>query len=711
MATIDDLKKTRLNKLESLKKEGLDPYPGFITREQSVREARAMEGKAVSVAGRIMGMRGHGKIFFLDLVDGTDKIQVVLKSDACKPEAFSLTSYMDLGDFLAVQGNVGQTQAGEVSVFATDFQLISKAVRPLPSEWSGLKDIEERYRQRYVDLVVNPDVREIFITRSRVITFLRKFLDADGFLEVDTPVLQPIYGGAQAKPFITHHNALDVDLFLRISDELYLKRLIVGGFDKVYEIGRDFRNEGIDRQHNPEFTMLEFYWAYANYDILMQYTETMLSRLVKELKGSYKLTYQGETFDFTPPWPRETYRDVVIKYSGIDINAANTEKKLLAAVKDKRIKLDLTGVVGYGALLDTLYKATARPHLTGPMYLTDRPTAFVALAKRRPDDPTKTASFQLLVAGKEIINAYNELNDPADQAARWHESEDLGKKGQSEHEAFDDDYIRALEYGMPPTAGWGMGIDRLVTVLTDQPNLKDVILFPTLRPETKAEKANDEARIQETEKEEKQTAEQSKNHDLGISYKDAEKLLDANIKDPITKMHMRESEAIMRQLAKHFGENEEAWGILGLLHDIDWELTKDDTKEHCIKCVDILKKAGGSEYLISTIQSHGYGQGFGEEYYGPAAFKGKTREGRVQHALAAAETSTGLIIATALVQPDKKLASVKPESLLKKFNNKKFAANCRREIISECEQIGIPIAEFLGMGLKALQDIHETLGL
>ncbi len=483
MATIDDLKKVRVAKLEALKKRGIHPYPGTITRTETILKARKLSGKDVAVAGRIMGMRGHGKIFFLDLMDGTATIQAVLKSDVCDAKSFTLTSLIDLGDFLAVQGEVGKTQAGEVSVFAKKFQIISKSIRPLPSEWSGFKDIEERYRQRYVDLIVNPQVRDIFLTRSKVVTFLRSILDSDGFVEVDTPVLQPIYGGAQAKPFVTHHNALDVDLFLRISDELYLKRLIVGGFDRVYEIGRDFRNEGIDRQHNPEFTMLEFYWAYANYDDLMKYTETMLASLIKELKGSYKFSYQGEELNFTPPWPRKTYRDVVLHYSGVDINYADDEKKLLTAIKAKKIKLDLTGVVGYGALLDTLYKATARPHLTGPMFLTDRPTAFVALAKRLPEDPTKTASFQLLVAGKEILNAYNELNDPEDQAARWHESEKLGKKGQSEHEAFDFDYIRALEYGMPPTAGWGMGIDRLVSILTDQPNIKDVILFPTLRPE------------------------------------------------------------------------------------------------------------------------------------------------------------------------------------------------------------------------------------
>jgi lysyl-tRNA synthetase, class II len=483
MPTIDDLRKARKDKLSVLREKGIDPYPATVTRKETILEARDMVGKPVIVVGRIMGIRGHGKILFLDLVDATGKIQVVCKDDVLDKESFPLTTLIDFGDFLEVHGEVDTTKAGEVSVFAKKFSIISKAIRPLPNQWHGLKDIEERYRQRYVDLMINPGVRDIFITRTKVLQFLRNYLDKDGFFEVETPVLQPIYGGASAKPFTTHHNALDVDLFLRISDELYLKRLIVSGFEKVYEVGKDFRNEGIDRAHNPEFTMLEFYWAYADYEHLMKYTEQMLSSLVKEIRGTSKLSYQGIEIDFAPPWPRVTYRDAVLKHTGIDINIACDEEKLLDEIKSKKIQLDLTGVVGYGALLDSLYKTTTRPHLVGPMYLTDRPTAFVALAKRKPEDPSKTASFQLLIAGKEIINAYNELNDPEDQEKRWRESEKLGKKGQSEHEVVDTDYIRALEYGMPPTAGWGLGIDRLITILTDQASLKEVILFPTLRPE------------------------------------------------------------------------------------------------------------------------------------------------------------------------------------------------------------------------------------
>lgn len=485
MTTLDVLKKVRLNKLELLKKIGIDPYPGTVRREETIAQAREKMGSAVVVAGRVVGMRGHGKIQFFDLQDQSGKMQVVLKADICAKESFALANEVDLGDFLAVAGKVDKTQAGEVSIFAQNLQLISKALRPLPSSWHGLRDIEERYRQRYVDLLVNPAVKGLFITRSQVIKFLRQYLDEHGFLEVETPVLQPIYGGASARPFITHHNALDIDLYLRISDELYLKRLIVAGFEKVYEVGHDFRNEGMDKGHNPEFTMLEFYWAYADYDQLMHFSEEMFASLISEISGGLVLNYQGIKLDFTPPWPRITYQQAIKKHTGIDIDSADTEEKLFKEIKAQGIKLDLKGVIGFGALLDTLYKQTTRPHLTGPLFLTDRPTAFVSLAKRRPEDPRKTASFQLLVAGEELINAYNELNDPVDQATRWRESEKLGKKGQKEHEAFDDDYIRALEYGMPPTAGWGLGIDRLVSIITDQRTIKDVILFPTLRPEKK----------------------------------------------------------------------------------------------------------------------------------------------------------------------------------------------------------------------------------
>jgi lysyl-tRNA synthetase class 2 len=345
MPTIDELRKIRKDKLAVLRKKGIDPYPASVVRKETILVARDKKGETVTITGRIMGIRGHGKIVFADLVDETGKIQVVCKDDVLDKASHALTELLDIGDFLEVQGNVDATKAGEISVFAASIHIICKAIRPLPNQWHGLKDIEDRYRQRYVDLMINPGVRDIFIIRTKVLQFLRNFLDSDGFLEVETPVLQPVYGGASAKPFTTHHNALDADLFLRISDELYLKRLIVSGFEKVYEVGKDFRNEGIDRQHNPEFTMLEFYWAYADYDRLMKYTEDMLSKLVKTIKGTTKIVYQGMEIDFTPPWKRVTYRDAVLKYSGIDINAADDEKKLMDEIKSKKIQVDTNGVI------------------------------------------------------------------------------------------------------------------------------------------------------------------------------------------------------------------------------------------------------------------------------------------------------------------------------------------------------------------------------
>lgn len=440
---------------------------------------------AWKAAGRLTAIRGHGGLIFADLTSQSGKKQISFKKDKLEI-LWPAVELLDIGDFIAVSGSDYSTAAGEPTIDVDSFTLLTKSLRPLPSSWYGFSDVEERYRQRYVDLLVNQDTRKIFEARAKVIKLFREKLDAAGFLEVETPVLQPIYGGATAKPFITHHNTLGADLYLRISDELYLKRLIVAGFEKVYEIGKDFRNEGMDRQHNPEFTMLEFYWAYANYDDLMNFTQKLLSGITKEITGSYKITWQGKQYDLTPPWPKVTYRDLILKDTDIDINTANTEEKLLAEIKKTGIKIDLNGVVGFGALLDSFYKEISRPKISGPIFLIDHPAALIPLAKRKPEDPTKSATFQLLIAGEELIKAYDELNDPIDQKNRWEEEMNLAKKGLAEHQVLDQDYIRALEYGMPPTAGWGMGIDRFVAMLTDQHTIKDTIFFPALRPESKA---------------------------------------------------------------------------------------------------------------------------------------------------------------------------------------------------------------------------------
>jgi len=482
---IEELRKIRLQKLREITELGINPYPSRCKRTQKISQTWEEFGQKVAVVGRVRATRGHGGIQFFDLQDESGKIQLVFKQNKLSSLDYRLLSLLDVGDFLAVQGEVFKTKAGEVSILVDDFQLLAKSLRPLPSEWYGLKDVEERYRQRYVDLMVNPQVKEIFYLRTKVLTTIRNFLNKEGFLEVETPVLQPMYGGASARPFVTHHNALNCDLYLRVSDELYLKRLIVGGFEKVYEVAKDFRNEGIDRAHNPEFTQIEFYWAYANYEDLMTLTEAMLMRVLRVAVGKTKIKFEGKVLNFKPPWKRVYFRDILLQETGIDADKMGTKEELIREIEKRRIKLSFEKTAGLGEIFDKLYKEKVRPKLIQPTFLLDYPASMIALAKRREDNPAKIATFQLLANGMELVKAYNELNDPLDQKKRWLETEKQAKKGAKEVERLDDDFIRALEYGMPPTAGWGLGLARLVCLLANQHSVKEVILFPTLKPEEK----------------------------------------------------------------------------------------------------------------------------------------------------------------------------------------------------------------------------------
>lgn len=480
---MSDLRQIRLDKLNKLKSLALDAYPQpNLKSKNTCQESIKLLGKNVVLAGRLMSLRGHGQILFGDLVDRTGKIQLFFQSDILK-DKFDLTKLFDIGDIISASGEIFKTQAGEITLKVADFQILAKNIRPLPEKWHGLTDIEERYRQRYVDLIVNPDSREVFLTRSKILTTLRKFLDDNGFIEVETPVLQPVYGGASAKPFITRHHELEQDMYLRISNELYLKRLIVGGFEKVYEVARDFRNESVSRFHNPEFTQVEFYWAYVDYEVLMDFTQELIRHIIKTIKGDLKINFQNQKLDFSKDIEKLTFRDAIFQKTGIDIDTIKNETDFKNSLKDKKIKLDLKDLIGLGAYFDALYKEYVRPFLVGPVFITDYPSEMIALAKRKSDNPSRIASFQLLVCGTELLKAYNELNDPKDQYDRWLSEEALAKKGKVEAEQLDTDYIRALEYGMPPTAGWGLGIDRLTQFLTDSPTIKDVILFPAMRKE------------------------------------------------------------------------------------------------------------------------------------------------------------------------------------------------------------------------------------
>ncbi len=480
---LNELQKQRLDKLAKIKELKLNSYPQpNLADKNPIAQARELLDQKVLVAGRLMSLRGHGKILFADLQDQTGKIQLFFQEKVLQ-DKMSLTKLLDLGDIVSISGEVFKTVAGETTINVFEFEILAKNLRPLPEKWHGLQDIEERYRQRYVDLIVNPESREVFKIRTKVLSQMRQFLDDHGFMEVETPILQPVYGGASAKPFITHHNVLDMDMYLRISDELYLKRLIVGGFEKVYEVSRDFRNEGVSRFHNPEFTQIEFYWAYVDYEVLMNFTQELVRHVIKSVKGDLKLKFQDVDLDFSKDIQRVTFTEIIEKHTGINIDQITTEEDFKKVIKEKNLKVDLSGVVGLGACFDALYKEHVRPKIIEPTFVCDYPSEMIALAKRKADNPKKISSFQLLVCGTELLKAYNELNDPKDQSDRWLEEVALAKKGNDTAMQFDKDYIRALEYGMPPTAGWGMGIDRFVQFLTDSPTIKDVILFPAMRKE------------------------------------------------------------------------------------------------------------------------------------------------------------------------------------------------------------------------------------
>ncbi len=504
---LSQLLRIRREKLQALEEAGIPPFAYRFERSHRTDGALAAfteaedgelispegEGPTVRVAGRIMSWRGHGKSAFAHVEDGGGRLQLYFRLDILGEEAFERLDLTDLGDWIGVEGVLFRTRTGEVTVRVTGWELLAKSLRPLPIAkeevdpdtgakvvHSGFADTQARYRQRYADLAVHSEVREVFRARTRMISAIRRFLDGRDYLEVETPVLQPIYGGAAARPFTTHHNALDQRLFLRIADELYLKRLIVGGFERVYEIGKDFRNEGIDRSHNPEFTMLEFYQAFADYEDMMTLVEELLGTVAEEVTGSRVVTYQGESIDFSPAFLRLPFLPTLSEAMGDDVRELS-DKELKA--RARAVGEDGLEGAGRGRLLDKLFGAFVEPTLIQPTFVVDYPVELSPLAKLRRDDPTLTERFELYVAGKEIANAFSELNDPLDQRERFEVQAALRAAGDDETHPVDEDYLRAMEYGMPPTGGVGIGVDRLAMLLTDQAGIRDVILFPTLRPE------------------------------------------------------------------------------------------------------------------------------------------------------------------------------------------------------------------------------------
>jgi lysyl-tRNA synthetase class 2 len=489
----------RYDKLEALRRRGIDPFGGRFAvthwaqplhqRLDGAKEDELSGVGPVSMAGRVVALRHHGRSCFAHLMDQTGRIQLYARADRLG-DSYELFTGLDLGDFIGVRGDPFRTRTGELTVGVENWQFLAKSLRPLPEKWHGLKDVETRYRQRYADLIVNEEVRDIFQLRSRLVKGLRDFLDARGFLEVETPMMQPIPGGAIARPFRTHHNALDMDLYLRIAPELYLKRLLVGGFERVYEINRNFRNEGVSTQHNPEFTMLEFYQAYADYQDLMALTEELFGELARVTRGTLELTWGEHAIDLRPPWRRLAFFEGLSSAVGQPIDADTSSAILARAAAARGLVVD--GIDVPWKLWKVVFETLVEPTLVQPTFVVDFPVELSPLAKKKRDNPRLVDRFELFIGQREMANAYSELNDPVDQLQRFREQAQLVARGDEEAHWLDEDYVRALEYGMPPAAGEGIGIDRLVMLFANQPSIREVILFPHLRPETGAAGAGSE---------------------------------------------------------------------------------------------------------------------------------------------------------------------------------------------------------------------------
>lgn len=483
---LNQLLQIRRDKLTKLKEEGNDPFAitkfnRTHTSKQIVENYDELEGKDVTIAGRIMAKRIMGKASFCHIQDGDGKIQSYVSINDLGEESYKHFKEDDIGDIIGITGFVFKTRTGEISIHAKEVTLLSKSLRPLPEKFHGLKDTDLRYRQRYVDLIVNPEVKDTFLKRVQILQEVKNILNEKGYLEVETPILNTIAGGASARPFITHHNTLDMDMYLRIANELYLKRLIVGGFDKVYEMGRMFRNEGMDIKHNPEFTNIELYSAYEDYNDMMDITEEIISKVALKVLGTTKITYQGTEIDLTPSWKRISMIDSIKEVTGVDFNKIETDEEAVKAAKELNVELDELKLTR-GEIINQVFEAKVEETLIQPTFIYDYPVEVSPLTKRKPSDPRLTERFEVFIGAREYGNAYSELNDPIDQYERFKKQVEAREAGDEEANMMDDDFINALEYGMPPTGGLGIGIDRLVMLLTDSASIRDVLLFPTMKP-------------------------------------------------------------------------------------------------------------------------------------------------------------------------------------------------------------------------------------
>lgn len=690
---INHLMQIRREKLEELSNNGKNPFEiTKFNRTHTSKDVRdnynELEGKDVTIAGRIMSKRIMGKASFCAIQDSTGKIQSYVSINDLGEESYKEFKTYDVGDIIGITGFVFKTKTEEISVHAKEITLLSKSLRPLPEKFHGLKDMDLRYRQRYIDLIVNPEVKDTFIKRSSIISEIRKILDEKGYLEVETPVLNTISGGATARPFITHHNTLDIDMYLRIATELNLKRLIVGGYDKVYEIGRIFRNEGMDIRHNPEFTSIELYSAFEDYEGMMELAEEIFKKCAEKVCGSTKLTYQGTEIDLGGKWKKITMIDSIKEASGVDFNKIETDEEAVKIAKEKNVEIP-KGKETRGHIISLFFDEFVEKTLVQPTFIYDYPVEVSPLAKKKKEDPRLTERFEIFIDGREYGNAFSELNDPIDQYERFKEEIRARENGDDEAGMMDEDYVSALEIGLPPTGGMGIGIDRLVMLLTDSASIRDVLLFPTMKPLGSGNE-NKSKKLENTGKED------SNKYQTQISREDAINLLKKYNKEEFHIRHGITVEQIMRYFARKYNENEDFWGLAGLLHDIDYEMYPE---KHCEKAPEILKEINSSKELIHAICSHGYGICSDVE-----------PEHKMEKILFGVDELSGLIWAAAKMRPSKSTKDMEVSSLKKKYKDKKFAAGCSREIIANgAEYLGWELDELLQNTLEAMKEVEDEI--
>ena len=687
----------RKEKLIELQKNGQDPfaitkYDRTHTSKQIRDKYEELEEKDVSIAGRIIAKRIMGKASFCTLQDSEGKIQSYVSINDIGEEEYNAFKTWDIGDIIGIKGFVFKTKTEEISIHAEEAILLTKSLRPLPEKFHGLKNEDLRYRQRYLDLIVNPEVKEKFIKRSKILKEIRNFMDERGYMEVETPMLTTVATGDAARPFITHHNTLDLQMYLRIAPELNLKRLIVGGFDKVYEIGKNFRNEGMDIKHNPEFTVMEFYSAYEDYNDMMNIAEQLISTVAQNALGTTKINYQGTDIDLTPSWKRITMIDAIKEVTGVDFNTINSDKEAQELAKEKGVEYEEYKNTR-GHIINEFFENFVEETLIQPTFIIDYPVEVSPLTKRKKDNPSLVERFELFIGGREYGNAYSELNDAIDQYERFMKQVEAKEKGDEEAGGMDEDFVNALEIGLPPTGGMGIGLDRLIMLLTDSASIRDIIFFPTMKPINNTNMKKSKV----TESKEKiDTASKNNNFETKIDREEAIKLLKKYNNEEFHIRHALTVEQVMKYFAKKYNENEEFWGLAGLLHDIDYEMYPE---EHCKKAPEILKEINSSEELIHAICSHGYG-----------ICSDIMPEHQMEKILFAIDELSGLIWAAAKMRPSQSTKDMELKSLKKKYKDKKFAAGCSREIIDRgATTLGWELDELLQSTLEAMQEMEDEI--